>query len=435
MEAFTYRGDWYLPNDKGNSLSGELSFDAAKGSELELDGNFDRKFIGGLFNHKILLGKTSSGKDVTLYNCTQFHRSKKSNFNVQFIIVDGLFKEEEELKFNKVICNFNCLDEWLRISGFEINATEEGKVDLHYEQPESIMFTIDAKRKGAFHFGYSTPIINTVHEVIIKQEASLELDNSEELQPLKTTLADLTHFQHFLTLGCFSGVYPTSVQLFNYNFKDKDFPKSFKLYYKPRYLKILKPKKAHEFLFGYKDIDTSFEQIIQKWFELKEKIDPVTDLLLESFYNATFFNENRFLNLAQGLETFHRRFRNNFVKPKKEHNAMITEIIDRVGDNHKEWLEEKLNFSNEPSLHKRIEQIIHEVENSMTKKIIPDPGIFIKQVKNSRNYYTHYDKRLEKKALKGEDLFYLTEKLKILLTCAVLKEVGFNKQCESRVES
>jgi hypothetical protein len=52
--------------------------------------------------------------------------------------------------------------------------------------------------------------------------------------------------------------------------------------------------------------------------------------------------------------------------------------------------------------------------------------VFIKQTKDSRNYYTHLDESMEKKALKGEDLFYLTEKLKLVLVCALLKESGFS---------
>ncbi len=46
----------------------------------------------------------------------------------------------------------------------------------------------------------------------------------------------------------------------------------------------------------------------------------------------------------------------------------------------------------------------------------------------SRNYYTHYDDSIKSKALSGEDLFKLTEKLRILLVIIILSETGFSSK-------
>ena len=40
---------------------------------------------------------------------------------------------------------------------------------------------------------------------------------------------------------------------------------------------------------------------------------------------------------------------------------------------------------------------------------------FCNEVGDSRNYYTHFDPRNEKKALKGKELFDAIENIKILL--------------------
>jgi hypothetical protein len=66
--------------------------------------------------------------------------------------------------------------------------------------------------------------------------------------------------------------------------------------------------------------------------------------------------------------------------------------------------------------------------NETLDKIIDNKDLFVKQVKWSRNYYTHYSSDGKKKALKDSELLYLSEKLKILLACAFLIEVGFDRE-------
>jgi hypothetical protein len=71
--------------------------------------------------------------------------------------------------------------------------------------------------------------------------------------------------------------------------------------------------------------------------------------------------------------------------------------------------------------------LTEKYSNNILDKILGDKTQFVLNVKNSRNYYTHYSNDGVKKALKGSKLFYLSERLKILLVCSFLEEVGFNK--------
>ncbi len=45
---------------------------------------------------------------------------------------------------------------------------------------------------------------------------------------------------------------------------------------------------------------------------------------------------------------------------------------------------------------------------------------------NTRNYQTHHDKELQEYAANGEDLYRLTQKLKICLEICLLTELGFS---------
>jgi len=53
---------------------------------------------------------------------------------------------------------------------------------------------------------------------------------------------------------------------------------------------------------------------------------------------------------------------------------------------------------------------------------------FVKEVGDSRNYYTHFNPELEKKALKGKDLFDAMENVKLLLLAGVLGRIGIKSE-------
>ena len=89
-----------------------------------------------------------------------------------------------------------------------------------------------------------------------------------------------------------------------------------------------------------------------------------------------------------------------------------------------EWLKEKLAFANEPTLKNRLEDLIETYSFAYFNERVNNRETFCKQAKDSRNYYTHFNKDLLRKALNGKELFDLTENLKLLLFSAVFKSIG-----------
>ena len=58
------------------------------------------------------------------------------------------------------------------------------------------------------------------------------------------------------------------------------------------------------------------------------------------------------------------------------------------------------------------EKLTEKYSNKILDKILGDKVQFVLNVKNSRNYYTHYSNDGEKKALKGGQLFLFIRKAK-----------------------
>jgi hypothetical protein len=51
---------------------------------------------------------------------------------------------------------------------------------------------------------------------------------------------------------------------------------------------------------------------------------------------------------------------------------------------------------------------------------------FIDKVIKTRNYLIHHKKELYQKATKGDELFFLTQKLKLILEICLLSKMGFS---------
>lgn len=447
-EIFTNKGLWFTPEKPDIQIPGTLTFNPQDGIKLELIGKLNEsRSSKDIHEPDFILGLTTDGKQITLYKCFETNRSMSfpgmhtSKYTANFVIKGSHFRSNSELVFNSVIGRFKNLDEWVSEYGFKKVETDFKTIEtqIEYKLPRQIKFEITSELSGKINFVFSPPSSKYTNKIILEQKGELIIE-TKKAKPFEELLENVFHFQNFLTLGTFEASYPISLCLQNENLKEEigkhKIPiKINVLFTHSTIIRSTRDKILWEFLFNYRDIAVNFSEIIKKWYKNFELIRPVTNLLFEGFYTPGKFDENRFLNISQAIETFHRRFRKNELLPNDQHKLKLKEILASVTPKYKDWLQGRLHFSNEPTLHMRLEELIKELTNKTIRKIIKDTETFIKDVKNSRNYYTHYDKSLEKKAKKGGDLFILTEKLKVILVCAVLKENGFGEmQIEALLE-
>lgn len=145
-------------------------------------------------------------------------------------------------------------------------------------------------------------------------------------------------------------------------------------------------------------------------------------------YNTQAYLEQQFLSLVQALETYHRRIMVDRNLPEEEHQRRKREILDAVPEEHRNWLEDKLKYSHEPSLRRRLMEIFDRHSEGVASAVgdsRKDRKAFIHKVWLNRNYRTHHDKDLESQAVRGEDLYRLNQKLKLLLEVCLMGEIGF----------
>jgi hypothetical protein len=177
-------------------------------------------------------------------------------------------------------------------------------------------------------------------------------------------------------------------------------------------------------LFTYQDVEAVLEKYINNWFTKRENLNPVFDLFFGVLHNSHSYPVTTFLNYAQALETYHIRTMDNKVDPPEEHRRRVKEILSSVPDEHRDWLKRRLRFGKSPTFAQRLKEVIEINPNPVTG-MAGSHEEFIKRVRDSRNYYTHYNPSLEHKAETGGRLKGISIVLGTMLESLLLLEIGF----------
>lgn len=409
-EKLHFRGLWNIP---GNdiSISGVLDYSPYKGVSLLLFGTLVNDRRDKNIEVPVIFGKTSDGERITLYKSKLFLGSFNTNgietstYESMYMFVGALIPENE-LTFKCIDILYEDFDQWLGIYGFKRNEfkQETKETFVEYQQPDNISWSISECNECEFKFSTYAPNTKGISRICIEQKCEVSLYTKGVEQSFEALFNLSQAFRIFLTLAFFEKPLYKEIRLSKTlnNEKYGEYNKEVSLYFRTEANYDDYKEKVHytQFLFTYADIKGNIESILKKWFMSENSLSPTIYGLAESFSNKPIAIEFSFLNIAHAIESLHRRARND----------------------------------NRASLHSRLDDLINELPESVSGALVkPSKEIFIAQFKNSRNYYTHYDTRLEAKALKGSDLFYFTERCKILLVGFVLKEIGFTNAEVERI--
>jgi len=439
IEKFEYKGIWWLPHKPKERISGIFKFAPNEGVVLELIGSFeDITSIGETLDLEIILGTSSSGKNITLYKCFETKSLSvpgfsTSSFYANMAFVGAHFQKTEDIKFKGLSVHYMYLDEWSGISGF-VNtqySSNEKEIVIKYELPKPIQVVINDYKIFLDIKVTPSPLSIVQKEASIKQSVYIRVESSEE-KSFDEYLNIIYLIQNFLSLGITEPVYPLIIEgKTEMNKETIKINKETINYYPP--VKVygasdipIVPKTLYppNMLFTFRDISDKFEFFLKNWFEKADLLEPVYNLYFETLYSPRINLKHRFLNLLQAIESYHRRTINNFEQQEKQHEKKIEEILNAVPHKHKDWLKDKLAYSNEPTLRKRLKDILKKFADVLNKFIL-NKNSFVEKVVTTRNYLTHYDKTLKKQSAEGEELYHLTQKIKILLEICLLKELGF----------
>lgn|GEM_PF-1868861 len=430
-DRFEYEGLWWLPDNPDEKISGNLLFDPDEGATLKLISSYNLDEIVGnrsfdpdegatlkligpfksiqnldtLSKYEVIFGISTNGKYITLYNCMEIRCSLNlpgllvSQYYVDTIIMGGHFLKPADIQFKKVSVMYQYLNEWVNISAFEIQFFKEPPgVKIICTLPRRISARINDKLTISIGFEDNGPEISVAqNEIYVKQRTVVNFESSEGLR-YQEFFETLKSIQNVLSFAVKRYVYPLrivgSTETSNMVDSNSTENSNVELFYEIINIqRDDKPILPNEMLFTFKDVSGRLEEFLGNWFKKRELLDEAFAPYFGILYNPNMYQNQKFLALTQTIEAYHQRVRDK----------------------------------NELPLKIRLRDILNTHKAALTG-LIEDEAKFINDVKNTRNYFTHYDEKLREKAASGADLFYLTEKLKILVETCLLSELGFSNE-------
>lgn len=402
-----FKGLWFLPSDPENKIGGLLVFDSHKNITLELFGYFNGCEEIDLLDAftkpnqplKIIHGITIDNKVISLINC---YESKNINYvnavnlttyDCKYLLEGTHLLSAEQLYFNTITLNAPILPIWKQ-PGILQNTfyfDEDGKTkkvqvsadrDSYWEKTFDIGggYQLQLNSFGNFSSNYEKT------EYLHTQTTELSIHSYNHKRTLFELLNKLLLASKFITLATSSTFTLDNIILYSNCTSDEgSSPNPIKLFYKQSKEKIQKIDYTN-FLFRYDDISDIFPEVILKWYEESSRLSPIRNHLIESIKPKSYFSSLDFLTIVQSLEGYHTRFIN-----KKR------------------------------TLSERLKELYIYFDNV---DIITNSPVNITIIVINRNYYSHfYDK--DEKILEGQELYDLTKKLRVLLTCCTLSVIGF----------
>lgn len=422
IEEREYRGYWWLPEDEGRKLSGTLT--VTKGVvKLELLEDFGHQLISETDTEKTyslsleerprILGISTDGKWITLEGhhgastVKRFPGIPTSIYRRAAAFIGAHFEPGEEVGFNEIAIEASDLNAWTQVSGFGVQIGFEkheekdydvvSRIGVTFEPPDDIEIPLARGERAFIRFhAPGEGLGGGTDHVTLRQEAALHLRFARRAS-FEHVVERVGQLRNFLSLAVGRPVAITTVTGYQDDLVDKrgasvPIELLWKIPHNPDPPK--RRRMPREMLFTLPEAQPDIARVMRAWLAKQERLEPVFNLFFGSRYHPDLTIDVRFLLHAQAADTYDYRWRR---KPGKDFVTRIGNLLDRC--------------------------------NTVSKKIVgPSPAdrqAFIEAVKVARNYYTHYNPKLEGKAARGGALYLLLVQMQAILEMALLRELRF----------
>lgn len=427
-------GYFWLPGKEDKKIPGVLLIQDGGKIELEILGHFNEKKAFFFDNSYIkrIIGHVENHGLITLDDCfytkknLAFGGISKSKICANYALSGAAW--DEDITFNTFSFSVDCLDEWVGLSAFSVELDwENHETKVRYKRPEDISITLDNGMTLEICFAYITPSFPITKEAKITQRAYFRLI-SEELRDL----CEFTTIAYKITnLMCFAidetvtikNVSATSSKI-KHDIAGEQYPTTIKIYYQSVPYTEKEPNKHwHDMLFSYITIKDNAQQVFNNWINTYEYLSPAFNLYFSTKTGTQKYLDSKFLALAQGLETYHRRTSNEKLMNNEVFESLVSTILKSCPEEHVDWLQGRLMHGNEINLGKRLKRIIEPFKEHLGSS--KERNKLLRQIVNTRNYLTHYNEDLEHEMAKGRELWLLCLKIEAIFNLHFLNIIGF----------
>ncbi len=445
FDNFELKGIWWLPDKPDAQVSGILAFDNETKISLELLGSFrEITALGGgdFFQPELIHGISDNGQVCTLFKNIEsssrlnFPGIQKSIIESQYLFIGKHFKTAEEIIFSSLKVNFTNLENWLAIRPFSIefpDNKENTDWKLTYKWPTEFkarLVEIESIVESTHEFNTGG---NLIREAIWKSKAYLKItpDNAKKFEWYWGLIYDLCNL---LTLLIGETTFISSVKAFGDDVQitpDRKEKEKIELFFTQKKTSINKEVHLFEMILPFPRISETIPNVLSLWFTKARHLRSVYDLFFGTFYNPGMYLQFQFLSLMQALESFHRVTKGGKYLSNEDWKPFRAKLANGISaeldSGHRESLKSRIKYGNEYSLRKRIGELLETLDEKTLSILSPTVKYFTGVIVDTRNYLTHYDDELKDVALKNADLYWANQRLKILITILLLKEIGIQE--------
>lgn len=437
-DSFGWTGHWWLPSNPDKKLPGVLDPHAERGPALELAGVLRDENDKECTSVPLVHGTTPKAEYVTLHKCTQSRASRgargqyRTRYEVELAVTGEHFPSVESLSFQDLRIRYSTLVYWV------CQPLVDEKALMRAKEPELVKVSPPIHRRIyqgddftlSLHYWACWEITGPGLTLEIYPGANIAI-HWQTPRPLADTLHLVEQIRDFLAFATCLATHVEETEAHPVRHTRFGFPHDMLLFHRS----LAGTRAGREPflpLFSFKDVVSGLDATLSGWFRKGESLQPVIDLRLAPVYNPQMHPENQFQAGVQAVEAFHRRMRSNRELPEDAHAERMREILEAVPEQHRNWVKDRLNYSNEPSLRQRIKSLFDEFADILQHFDL-DRKAFANWVYDTRNYLTHYDPKLESTAARGWDVQKLVYGMHLLLDICLLHEFALERDTIMRL--
>jgi hypothetical protein len=447
MQEFECQGQWFLPTREMHPVAGTLRVSTSGELNLSLIGALEegaRLQVGS--RYPIILGVADSphGNQITLVDCFRTkwksHLFSASNVREEHYAHRAFFgahlREPADFMFRRLQVQVGGLRAWAyTLSGFSPGDLGEAGIDkrtplLYYlmsapvggpvpggEVSLGFSFASSATPAG-FAFSEDPTLVVTYDAPVLEGEINQRF--IYPLQNLMTFVCDRPQEVEKVSLWREDPLVPSGgrnpeIRLIEARVFPEAAGESSKMF--PPY----------ELLFTLADIEGEFAPFVRRWLDLTATYAAACNIFFGLHNSPPAFQDIVFLGLVQALGLYYTRRADGAAHRRRE-EGRLAEVLARLPSADADWLRGHVWDRPYPPYQDILGKLLEEHSASMNPLLRAGQPEFVAEVMNTLRYAIRRDPEAAPVASQGGELYWMNQKLRILLKLCFLRELGFSAE-------
>lgn len=343
----------------------------------------------------------------------------------------GARYEDGELPtFDSVTFWLAGLQEWLMFSGFSFDSTSS-TTTMAWAPVAPITVSLSDNKTLTFELSSSSPSVGIFPEsVTLGQQAHVTIKTPSP-HPIEYFTQAILPLEFLLTLAMdqstgITRIVAESPDLVR-QIDNREHRVPIDVYTELRRFPVDPPEVGwHRMLFTYQDMEDRFADRLRAWFEYCDVAEPAINLHFATASGAYRYLEGQFLSSAQAIEALHRRtFEQTSPIPAGEFGELLSLIKQAVPKKHRNRIMNRVRYANEQSFLERLRCVFKQFRHHYGGT--EECERLVQDIRDARNYLTHYDSDPTDKAPEGKSLIRLQKRLEALMQMHMLQTLQFSQ--------